>query len=169
MCNMTIIRSNLPYFKELLEFPTKYNFWKIDHLGPVMEEKQRKIYAFVAKCQKIFMLVSYTMLLSVFTLPFVTRPRRLPLLCYQPFNLMVSPYYEIMVFWQFINAHTILSFACNVYGIFLGLIVYLYCQTMMLKKALIDLDMEIVNTEEEEKECFAKLKEYVEYHSKLDE
>lgn len=162
---MIIFRSSLKHLKEFLY---EEGFWRINHLGdPEIERKQKRIYNIIATAFKVNFIFGVFMFIIAFSLPIITQERKLPLLCYHPVDFFAFPTYELIYVWQFMNCWFIMTFVMSMSGIFFSSISFGYCQTMMLKEAIRNLDMENLTTEDDEKRCFEKMKEYIQYHSKL--
>lgn len=145
---------------------TDQTFWRIHTLGGKTEAAQENIYNLLTKIFKIFMSTSGFLLLFVFIQPLFFKRRTLPLLCYQPINFLESPYYELVYIWQFSNCLFIFIFVISLSMTFYSALAFGFCQTMMLKESIINLKME-TQTKESEENCYKKMREYIEYHSKL--
>lgn len=142
------------------------DFWPINHVGEGTAKKQRKYYGLVEKCFKLVLWSGFGAIIATFLEPIVRQERHLPMLFYHFVDFMETPFFQIGYLWILLNTMFVFSQIVGMDAIFYSLLCFVYCQVLMLKEALKNVDMDYDN-EEDEKKCFELLKNYVEYHSKL--
>lgn len=137
-------------------------FWKIDAAGQGAARKQLALYKLGATCLKLCYVSPLSVLIPLFLLPFINQSRKLPLLCYIPLDITIPHNFFIMYTWQLLNSIAIVFFLQSMFGILIGVIATLYCQTIMLKETIERLDFR-----QDEQQCFQKIKNCVQLHCKL--
>lgn len=153
-------RINLKNLQKILQFD---DFWPINHVNDETEEEQIRIYHFVRNCSKFSVCIGTITLVSALAVPVLSETRELPLLYYHFVDYQKSPYYQISYVLQVCTVTIIFTFIDGIVLLMFYTLCFTYCQLLMLKTSLKNLNFENMS----EETCFNLLKEYINYYSKI--
>lgn len=142
-------------------------FWPMNKFGKKVEEEQKKIYNFIYMCTKIYVSSALMLVFLTFLLPMFGKERKLPSKCYDWGHALDTPIYQLMFLWQFIDAVFITPFVVGNICLFSSLIAFCYCQMIMLKHAVENIDFSNMENKEKEGKIYLDIKTYMEFYCKL--
>lgn len=150
--------------KNLLKYE---GFREMNYCGPKIEKQQMKIYQILLKYHKTLASFGCISFVAVFGFPLFRNEKKLPNQIYEFTNLTQSPIFELLYLWQFLGSCILNILIFGYDCLLLGLLMFAYNQTMILKYDTRKILCRKIITNMDEHKMFAELRENIILHYRI--